>query len=174
MLLKAINSVTTPSSVTRSTRLGAHRSPGTHHVLLHRVLNARRDEERRAGRMALGEGPDVRNNADVPPAVHAVDAVDVAAADVSADRMTRTKAVLPMKATSMAPPMAPMRFGKPIAKVETSPVRRSTREILPAPGSGTSRAPSGPMVLPEPPPTPKRTGRLWETGNGTGHSRRPA
>src|SRR5687767_7126281 len=69
-------------------------------------------------------------------------------------RVTSTYAVLPMNATSIAPPMPTIELGRPLAKVVTSPVFGSTREILPAAPSVTYSAPPGPMVLPEAPSRP--------------------
>ena len=71
-------------------------------------------------------------------------------------RVTSTYAVLPINATSIAPPMptAGIAFGRPLAKVVRSPVCGSTREILPAAPSVTYSAPSGPTVLPEAPCRP--------------------
>ena len=56
-----------------------------------------------------------------------------------------------MNATSIAPPMPTIAFGRPLANVVISPVCGSTREILPAAPSVTYSAPPGPMVLPEAP-----------------------
>jgi hypothetical protein len=46
-------------------------------------------------------------------------------------RVTSAYAVLPMNATSTAPPMPTIDFGRPLANVVMSPVFGSTREILP-------------------------------------------
>src|SRR5687768_8777383 len=64
--------------------------------------------------------------------------------------VTRTYAVEPMNAMSMAPPMPTINGGSPVANVVTSPVVASTRETLPAAPSVTYSAPSGPTVLPDP------------------------
>ena len=69
-------------------------------------------------------------------------------------RVTSTYAVRPMKAMSIAPPMPMIDFGNPLAKVVVAPVLGSTRVTLPAAVSVTYSAPSGPMVLPEPPCRP--------------------
>src|SRR5206468_12746465 len=71
-------------------------------------------------------------------------------------RVTSAYAVLPMNATSIAPPMpmAGFDFGRPLANVVISPVCGSTREILPAAPSVTYSAPPGPMVLPVAPSRP--------------------
>ena len=68
--------------------------------------------------------------------------------------MTSTYAVLPMNATSIAPPMPMIAFGRPLANVVISPVCGSTREILPAAPSVTYSAPPGPIVLPVAPCRP--------------------
>ena len=68
--------------------------------------------------------------------------------------MTSAYAVLPMNATSIAPPMPTIDAGRPLANVVMSPVFGSTREILPAAPSVTYSAPPGPTVLPEPPSRP--------------------
>src|SRR5262245_27136483 len=68
--------------------------------------------------------------------------------------VTSTYAVLPMNATSIAPPSGITCGGSQLANVVTVPVSGSTREIRPAAGSGTYNAPSGPTVLPEPPCRP--------------------
>src|ERR1700692_1352369 len=61
-----------------------------------------------------------------------------------------------MNPHSTAPPMptAGIAFGRPLAKVVSSPVCGSTREILPAAPSVTYSAPSGPTVLPVAPCRP--------------------
>ena len=59
-----------------------------------------------------------------------------------------------MKATSIAPPMPNTCGGRPSAKVVTSPLCRSTRSTLPALGSVTYSALSGPIVLPAANPLP--------------------
>src|SRR5688500_5124027 len=69
-------------------------------------------------------------------------------------RVTSAYAVLPMNATSAAPPMPNSRVDRPLANVVTSPVFGSTREILPAQPSVTYSARPGPTVLPEPPSRP--------------------
>src|SRR5437867_4327908 len=69
-------------------------------------------------------------------------------------RVTSAYAVPPMNATSIAPPMPTIDFGRPLANVVMSPVFGSTREILPAAPSVTFSAPPGPTVLPEPPSRP--------------------
>ena len=51
-------------------------------------------------------------------------------------------------------PAAGINFGSPLAYVVVAPVLGSTRVILPAAFSVTYSAPSGPMVLPEPPSRP--------------------
>ena len=68
--------------------------------------------------------------------------------------VTSTYAVRPTNATSIAPPMptAGIAAGSPLAKVETAPVRASTRSTRPPGPSVTYSAPSGPTVLPEPQP----------------------
>ena len=68
--------------------------------------------------------------------------------------VTSTYAVPPTKATSIAPPTPNTCVGRPSAKVVTAPVRRSTRSTLPALGSVTYRARSGPIVLPDARPLP--------------------
>src|SRR5205809_2731842 len=77
-------------------------------------------------------------------------------------RVTSAYAVLPMNATSIAPPMpmAGFDFGRPLANVVISPVSGSTREILPAAPSVTYSAPSGPMVLPFAPSAKPVTSRV--------------
>src|SRR5215208_1768647 len=65
--------------------------------------------------------------------------------------VTSAYAVLPMNATSIAPPSGMTCVGRQLANVVTAPVSGSTREISPLAGSGTYSAPSGPTVLPEPP-----------------------
>src|SRR6266480_4994697 len=69
-------------------------------------------------------------------------------------RVISAYAVLPMNATTIAPPRPTIDFGKPLANVVMSPVFGSTRKILPAAVSVTYNAPPGPTVLPEPPSKP--------------------
>ena len=59
-----------------------------------------------------------------------------------------------MNSTSIAPPTPSTCGGSPSANVLAVPVVRSTRSTLPALGSVTYSAPSGPMVLPEASPLP--------------------
>ena len=71
--------------------------------------------------------------------------------DVHRTRLVVTKsyAVEPLKATSIAPPIGATASGRPLANVVTTPVLGSTRETLPATSSVTYSAPPGPTALPE-------------------------
>src|SRR4029453_17187681 len=60
-------------------------------------------------------------------------------------------------------PTAGISFGSPPAKVVVAPVLGSARVILPAAFSVTYSAPSGPMVLPEPPSRPAT--KRWAVGS---------
>src|SRR5215468_12111032 len=70
-------------------------------------------------------------------------------------RVTRTYAVWSRNATSIAPPMETIAFGRPLANVVLAPVLGSTRVIRPTAPSGTYSAPSGPTVLPMVPCRPE-------------------
>src|SRR6266508_4841048 len=76
--------------------------------------------------------------------------------------VTSAYAVPPMNATSIAPPMPTIDFGRPLANVVMSPVFGSTREIRPAAPSVTYSAPPGPMVLPVAPSRPVTSRAAWD------------
>ncbi len=75
--------------------------------------------------------------------------------------VTNTYAVLPMKATSIAPPIGATLVGNPLANVVVSPVLGSTRRMLPVTASVTYSAPPGPTVLPEVPWSPATSSVAW-------------
>ncbi len=135
-------------------------------VGLQRVLDSGRDEERRARRIGQGERADVRDDGEAVRAVHPVDADHVAAADVGADEGDQTYAVLPMNATSIAPPMPTIARRQTAGERRDLPVFGSTREILPATPSVTYSAPPGPTVLPEPPSRPETSRSALVTAGG--------
>ena len=92
-------------------------------------------------RIGDGKRSDVGDDAAAVRAVHAIDAVDVV---LNPDRwewvltsVTSAYAVLPMNATSIAPPSGMTCGGRQLANVVNAPVFGSTREISPLAGSGT-------------------------------------
>src|SRR6266446_945355 len=122
-------------------------------VGLQRVLESGRDDERSGRRIGQVELANVSHDRETVWAVHSVDTVNVAAADVRADEGDqRVRDVVDERdvdrPTDDRPPMLMIAVGRPLANVVTSPVSGSTREILPTAPSVTYSAPSGPTVLP--------------------------
>ena len=105
-------------------------------VDLHRVLQSVGKVEGSLGWIVPGELADVGDDVMVRT-IDTVDADVCAAQDIGAHQRHQRVRGVPMKATSIAPPMPMIDSGRPLANVVTAPVLRSTREIRPTAPSVT-------------------------------------
>ena len=128
-------------------------------MALQGVLHAGRDEEVRGRRMLDRPLTDVGDHPEVAVAAQAVDAdgrvADGSAADdVAADHRDEHVGGAADELHVHRAADAEHLRGRPSTYVLVAPVLRSTRSTLPALGSVTYSAPSGPIVLPEANPLP--------------------